>query len=103
RAPRRPPGMNSALGSLLGLEDGIVEAPDTFWRATHVNSPRHIAAIAAEYSTLVEDDQFVFPQQFGGRLRVGPCGTRPGSHNGIEGRAASTALLNSVFNLRGEI
>ena len=74
-----------------------------FGRPTQENRARHVAAITAEYSTLVEDDQFVFPQRFGGGCACAHAERAPGSHNRFKRGAARHLALDAIFDLGCEI
>src|SRR5580704_19430076 len=75
-------GPNSPLSGFLGFQDGIVEAFYTPRGLAHENRACHIATVTAEYSTLVEDDQFVFPQQLSSGVCMRPSGPGACGHDG---------------------
>jgi hypothetical protein len=54
--------LDDGYGGSLGFQDGVIEPSDTIGRAAQEDRTRHIAAVAAQYSTLVHHDQLVFPE-----------------------------------------
>src|ERR1700734_1824402 len=92
-------GPDCLSGRSLRFQNGIIEPPDLNRRASQKYCPGQVAAITAEYSTLVQDDQFVFPEELGSRPRVRPGRPRPGSDDSVEARATPTPLLDFVFDL----
>ncbi len=51
---------NGRFGSLLGFQNGAIETSNPTCSPSQENGASHIAAVAAQYSTLVKDDQLVF-------------------------------------------
>src|SRR5579863_4454538 len=84
--PGRRARPNRVLGRLLSVQNRIVEPANLGRGFADVNRARHIAAVAADYSTLIEDDQFAFADRPGGRSGMRPRRTRPGRHDGFKGR-----------------
>src|SRR5580704_16781474 len=90
----------------LGFENCVIErAGFVTSRITHPSPRRctrpdrrpsqedgtcHVATVVAQYSTLVKDDQLVFPEELGCGARVGPGGARAGGDDGFKGWGAGT-------------
>src|SRR5580693_7545540 len=91
---------NGGLGGLLRLQNGAVKPANPACSPPQENSASHIAAVAAQYSTLVKDDQLVFLEQLGRGLGVGPSGARAGSHDRVEGWPACAAQLHGPLQFR---
>src|SRR5271156_4527900 len=61
----------------------------------------HVATVVAQYSTLVKDDQLVFPEELGRRASVRPGGARAGGDDSFKGRAAGALQLHPAFDIGG--
>jgi len=70
-------GPESVLRRFLGLLHCFVPSPYASRCASQKDRARQIAAIVAEYSTQVQDHQFVFLQSLFSRPRMRQSGTRP--------------------------
>src|SRR5579862_160621 len=87
----------------LRLQDRVVPAANSRGCFTYENGPRDVTAVAAQYSTLVNDDQLVFSDTFRGGVGVWEGGARAGGNDGIEGRAGGSGAAGEVVELGGEV
>src|SRR6266568_3003870 len=71
-------GAKSVLRRFLGLLYRFVPSSNASGCAPQKDRARQITAVVAEYSTQVQDHQFVFLQSFFSRPRMRQSGTRPG-------------------------
>src|ERR1700735_3781310 len=89
-------------GGFLSFQHGIVQPPYPRWSSSHKYRPGQVAAITAEYSTLVQDDQFVFPERLASGPGMSPGGTRSRGNNSLKRRSAPTLLLYGELDLRSQ-
>jgi hypothetical protein len=92
-------GAKSAMRGFLGLLYRFVPSPNASGCASQKDCARQITAIVAEYSTQVQDDQFVFLQLLFSRPRMRQSGTRPGSDDGLERGAAGALAAQTIVDL----
>src|SRR5437879_9569083 len=93
-------GAKSVMRGLLGLLHRFVPSPNTSGRVSQKNRARQITAVVAEYSTQVQDHQFVFLQPLFRRPSVWQSGTRSRGDNGLERRTARAFAAHTVINFR---
>lgn len=96
-------GAESLMRSLLGLLNCFIPTSNPRGCAPQKNRARNVTAVVAEYSTQVQHHQFVFPQAFFGRLRMGQRRTRTGGHDSVKRRCARAFAPQSVVDLRSNI
>src|SRR5579884_3083923 len=96
-------GAESLMRSLLGLLNCFIPTSNPRGCAPQKNRARNVTAVVAEYSTQVQHHQFVFPQAFFGRLRMGQRRTRAGGHDSVKRRCARAFAPQSVVDLRSNI
>src|ERR1700683_1639092 len=74
----------SLTGGLLRLQNSPVPPPDPLRCAPEEDRARHIATVAAEYSTQVQDYQFILLEAFSRGMRVRVRPTAAGCHDRFE-------------------
>jgi hypothetical protein len=92
---------NGHLGGMLCLQDGGVKPANPACSPSQENSASHIAAVAAQYSTLVKDDQVVFLEQLGRGLGVRPGGARTRGNDGVKRWSTCAAEFHGSIQLSG--
>ena len=92
-------GAKSVLRRFLGLLYRFVPSSNASGCAPQKDRARQITAVVAEYSTQVQDHQFVFLQSFFSRPRMRQSGTRPGGDDGLERGAARSFVAQTIVDL----
>src|SRR5256885_16290684 len=103
RCPIDTPAARATLGRRdrcrLGLQTRLVPAPDALGGPPQVHCAGNVAAIVAEYSTQVQDDQLIFPQSFGRGARVRQGGSLPKCNNRFKGWSGRAFFSHLIFDL----
>ena len=88
---------------LLRFPDRAIPAAQPCGSTTQKDGTCQVAAIVVEYSTQVEDDQFIFPEYFGTGPGVRQSRSAARSNNGVKRRAARALPPHSVLDLSDQL
>src|SRR5207249_3828627 len=100
----RPDAVRQRLDrALLAFQDGAVQTLHAATRFPDIDGPRHVSRVTREYSTNVQDNQFVSLQGLGRRAGVGQRGAVARRHDGLESRSFRPLELHAVFDLRRQL
>src|SRR5207249_6136309 len=100
----RPDAVRQRLDrALLTFQYGAVETRHAAAWLSDVEGPCHVRRITREYSTNVQDNQFVSRQRLGRRAGVRQRGALARRHDGLESRSFRPLELHAVFDLRREL
>lgn len=88
---------------LLRFPDRAIPAAHPRGSTTQKDGTCQVAAIVVEYSTQVEDDQFIFPEYLGARPSMGQSRSTARSNNGVKRRAARALPPHTVLDLSDQL